>query len=169
MSFLLQYFLVLIVSPKSVQQARNSGGISMVQSWDPIPSSENLSLCSYGLQLTGWGPSIKGRIICFTQVCLFKCCCLVTKLCLILFDLMDCSMPGSFVLHYLLEFAKIHVFWVSDVISPSHLLPSSSLPVLSLSQHRGLFQWVSSLHQVAKVLELQLQQQSFQWIFRVYW
>ena len=116
MSFLLQYFPVLIVSLKSEQQARNSGGISMVQSWDPIPSSENLSLCTYGLQLTGWGPSTKGRIICFTQVYLFKCCCLVAKLCLILFDLMDCSMPGSFVLHYLLEFAKIHVFWVSDVI-----------------------------------------------------
>ena len=50
---------------------------------------------------------------------------------------------------------------------PSHPLSSPSLPTFSLSQHQGLFQWVSSLHQVAKVLEFQLQHQSFQWIFRV--
>ena len=55
---------------------------------------------------------------------------------------------------------------VSDAIQPSHPLSSPS-PAFNLSQHQGLFQWVSSLYLVAKVLELQLQHQSFQWIFRV--
>ena len=67
----------------------------------------------------------------------------------------NCSMPSFPVLHYLLEFAKTHVHWVSEAIQPSHLLsaPLSSLG-FNLSQHQSLFQWVSSLHQVAKVLEL---------------
>ena len=60
-----------------------------------------------------------------------------------------------------------HVHWVSDAIQPSHPLSSPSPPALSLSQHQGVFQWVSSLHQVAKVLELQFQHQPFQWIFSV--
>ena len=62
---------------------------------------------------------------------------------------------------------QTHVLWVGDAIQTSHPLLSPSLPALSLSQHQDLFQWVSILHQVAKVLELQLQHQSFQWIFRV--
>ena len=53
-----------------------------------------------------------------------------------------------------------------DAIQPSHPLPSPSPPAFNFSQHQGLFKWVSSLHQVAKVLEFQLQHQSFQWIFR---
>ena len=56
--------------------------------------------------------------------------------------------------------------WVSDAIQPSHPLSSSSPLTFNLSQHQGLFQWVSSSHQVAKVLEFQLQHPSFQWIFR---
>ena len=91
----------------------------------------------------------------------------VTKLCLTLWDPMDCSIPGLHVLHYLPEFAEIHVHWVCDAVKPSHPLPPFSPSAFSLSQHQGLFQWVSSLHQVAKVLELPLQHQSFQWIFRV--
>ena len=79
----------------------------------------------------------------------------------------DCSMPGFPVLHHLPEFAQIHVHWISDAIQPSHPLPPLSL-AFSLSQHQGLFQWVSSSHQVAKVLERHLQHQSFQWIFGVY-
>ena len=75
---------------------------------------------------------------------------------------MDCGLP---VLHHLLEFAQTHVLWVDDAIQPSHPLLPPSLLSLSLPQHQGLFQWVSSLHQVAKVLELQ--RQSFQWLFRV--
>ena len=65
------------------------------------------------------------------------------------------------------NFAQIHVHWVSDAIQPSHPVLSPSLPAFNLSQHQGLFKWVSSSHQVAKVLELQLQHQSFQSIFRV--
>ena len=79
---------------------------------------------------------------------------------------MDCSAPGFPTLHYLPEFAQIHVRWVNDAIQPSHPLLSPFSPALNLSQHQGLFQWVSSLHQVTKVLELQLQHQSFQRIFR---
>ena len=59
--------------------------------------------------------------------------------------------------------------WVSDAIQPSHPLLSPSPPALNLSQHQGLFRWVSSSHQVAKLLEFQLQSQSFQWIFRMDW
>ena len=78
---------------------------------------------------------------------------------------MDCSMPGLPVHHQLLEFTQTHIHWVHDAIQPSHPLSSPS-PALNCSQHQGLFKWVSSLHQVAKVLEFQLQHQCFQWIFR---
>ena len=80
---------------------------------------------------------------------------------------MDCSMPGFPVLHHLQEFAQTYVHWVGDDIQPSHALPSPSLHAFNLSQLQGLFKWVSSLHQLAKVLEFQLQHQSFWWIFRV--
>ena len=66
------------------------------------------------------------------------------------------------------QLAQTHVHWVSDAIQPSHPLSSHSLPAFNLSQHQGLFQWVSSSNQLAKVLELQLQYQSFQWIFRLH-
>ena len=82
-------------------------------------------------------------------------------------SLMDCCIAGFSVLHYFLEFAQTHVHWIDDAIQPSHPLPSPSPPALSLSQHQCFFQWVSSLHQVAKVSDLQLQHVSFQWIFRV--
>ena len=66
---------------------------------------------------------------------------------------MDCSTPGFLVLHYLPELAQTHVHWVGDAIQPSYpLLPSS--PALNLSQHQGIFKWVGSSHQVARVLEL---------------
>ena len=67
-------------------------------------------------------------------------------------------------IHQFPEFTQTHVCWVGDAIQPSHLLSSPS-PVFSLSQHQGLFQWVCSLHQAAKVLEFQLQC-SFQWALR---
>ena len=68
-------------------------------------------------------------------------------------DSKDCSTPGFAVHHQLLELAQIHVHRVSDEIQPSHHLLSHSLPSFNLSQHQSLFKWVSSLHQVAKVLE----------------
>ena len=64
-----------------------------------------------------------------------------------------------------LDLAHTHVHQVSDAIQPSHLLSSPSPPAFNLSQHQGLFQGASSFHHVAKVLELQLQHQFFQWIF----
>ena len=86
----------------------------------------------------------------------------VTQLCLTLCDPMDCSMPGLPVHHQLPEFTQTHVHWVSDAIQPSHPPLSPSPPTFNLSQHQGLFQWVSSSHQVAKVLEFHLQHQFFQ-------
>ena len=87
-------------------------------------------------------------------------------ICVWLCDPVDCSMPGFPVHHQLPELAQTHIHRVSDTIQPSHLLLSPS-PALNLFQHQGFFfQWVSSSHQVAKVLEIQLQHQSFQWIFR---
>ena len=83
-----------------------------------------------------------------------------------LFDPMNCSMPGLPVHHQLLELTQIHVYRIDDAIQPSHPLSSPSPPTLYLSQHQGLFKWVSSSHQGANVLEFQLQRQSFQWTFR---
>ena len=75
--------------------------------------------------------------------------------------------PHSFpVLHHLPELAQNHVHWVSDAIQPSHPLSSPSSLALNLSQHQSLFQWVNSSHEVAKVLEFQLEHQSIQRIPR---
>ena len=87
----------------------------------------------------------------------------VTQLCPTLCNAMDCSTPGLPVHHQLLEFAQTHVHWVSDAIQPSHPLASPSPPAFNLSPQQGLFKWVNSSHQVAKILEFQLQHQSFQW------
>ena len=81
-------------------------------------------------------------------------------------DSMDCSTPGLPVHHQFPELAQTHVHRVGDAIQTPHPLWSPYSPAFNLSQHQGLFQWVSSSHQVAKVLELQLQLQSFQWRFR---
>ena len=90
----------------------------------------------------------------------------VAHSCLTLCDPVDCSTPGFPVHHHLPEFVQTHVHRVSDAIQSSHPLLSPSPPAFSLSQHQGLFQWVRFSHQVAKVLELHIQHQSFQWIFR---
>ena len=80
---------------------------------------------------------------------------------------MDWSTPGFPVHHQLPEPTQTDVHWVGDAIQPSHSLLSHFPPAFSLSQqHQGLFRWVTSSHQVAQVLEFQLQDQSFQWIFR---
>ena len=89
-------------------------------------------------------------------------CCSVTQSCPTLCNTMDCSTPGFPVLHHLLEFAQTPVRWVSDAIQPSYPLSSPFPPAFNYSQHQGIFKWVSSLHQVVKVLEFQLQYQSFQ-------
>ena len=101
-------------------------------------------------------------------------CCSVAKSCPTFCKPLDCSTLDFPVLHCLPEFAQSHVYWVNDAIQPSHPLSSPSPPAFNLSQHQGLFQWVCSSHQVAKGLDSQLQNQSFQWnsgliSFRIDW
>ena len=91
----------------------------------------------------------------------------VSQLCPTLCGHVGCSTPGLPVHHQLPELTQTHVHGVGDATQPSHPLSSPYPPAFNLSQHQGLFQWVSSSHQVAKALELQLQHQSFQWIFRI--
>ena len=86
-----------------------------------------------------------------------------TESCLTLWDPMECRTPGLPVHHLFPELAQTHVHRVGDVIQPSHPLSSPSPSAFCLSQYQGLFKWVSFLHQ-AKVLEFQLQHQSFQWV-----
>ena len=98
----------------------------------------------------------------------------VTQSCPTLCNPMNRSTPGLPDHHQLLEFTQTHVCWVGVAIQPSHPLSAPSPPALNLSQLQDLFKWVSSSHQVAKVLEFQLQHQSFQWTprtdsFRMDW
>ena len=86
----------------------------------------------------------------------------VTQSCLTLCDPMNHSTPGLPVHHQLPEFNQTHIHRVSDAIQPSHPLSSPSPPALNRSQHQSLFQLVNSSHEVAKVLEFQLQHHSFQ-------
>ena len=110
-------------------------------------------------------PSYCNLFVCFNQFSFLEKYSSVTESCPTLCNPMDYSTPGFSVHHQPSEPAQTHVHRVGDAIQPSHPLSSPSL-AFDLSQHQGLFQWVSSLHQVARVLELQLQHQSFQWTFR---
>ena len=103
---------------------------------------------------------------CFTPLFVFHRFSSVAQSYLTLCNPMDCSMPGFPVHHQLLELTQTHVHPVGDAIQLSNPLLSLSHPTFNLSQHQGLFKWVSSSHQVAKGLEFQFQHQSFQWIFR---
>ena len=127
------------------------GCSSALSSATALPSRQGL----YGLSdLNTWGKShLRAQFSSVPQLCLTLC------------DCMDCSTPGLPV-HQLPELAQTHVHWVGDAIQPSHSLSSPSPPAFNLSQYQGLFQWVSSSHQLAKELEFQLQHQSFQRIFR---
>ena len=86
----------------------------------------------------------------------------VAQSCPTLCDPMNRSTPGLPVHHQLLDFTQTHAHWVSDAIQPSHPLPSPSPPAPNPSQHQSLFQWVNFSHEVAKVLEFQLQHHFFQ-------
>ena len=77
-------------------------------------------------------------------------CCSIAKSCLILHNLMECNTPGFSVPYHHLEFAQVHVHWISVAIQPSHPLSPSLASAFNLSQHHGLFQWVSCSYQVAK-------------------
>ena len=114
--------------------------------WDRALSVGGLGFCpqsrDHSLQILLWWNVL------FPS--LYNCwCCSVAQSCPTLCDSMDCSTPGFPALHHLLELAKIHVYWVSDAIPPSHPLLPPSPPAHNLSQHQGLFQWVSSSHQTA--------------------
>ena len=128
----------------------------------PLKSSfcpERIEHATFQIRVLPWlfitCPWIKSDL-CSNDLCY---CCSVTQslsrvwLCIP----MDCSTPGSPALHRLLELAQTHVHWVDDAIQPSHPLLSPSPSAFSPSQHQGHFQWVSSLHQVAKGLKRQLQ------------
>ena len=131
-------------------------------------SSKYICIFTYNLhkssvaQLCRWENWGTGKLNPLSMVLLFS----VAKSCPTLCDPMDCSISVLSVLHHLPKFARVHVHCMTDAIQPSPLMLFSP-SALSLSQHQGLFQWVSCLHQMTKILELQLQHQSFQWIFRV--
>ena len=101
----------------------------------------------------------------YCQTCEVVLLCSVAKLRPTCWDPMDCSMP-CFPVHHLWEFTQTQAHWVGDSIQLSHLLFSPSTSAFNISQDQGLSKWIRSLHQVAKLLELQLQYQSFQWIFK---
>ena len=141
--------------------------------WSLSPCSPVVVACPKEAEVSSvlrkWSPLLNYMDLCESSTSdvfdPFICCCSVTQLCPTLCDPMDRSTPDLPVHHQLLEFTQIHVHWVSDAIQPSHPLLTPS-PTFNLSQHQGLLKWVGSLHQMAKVLEFQLQHQSFQWIFR---
>ena len=86
----------------------------------------------------------------------------VAQSCPTLCNPMNRSTPGLPVHHQLPEFTQTHLHWIGDAIQPSHPLSSPSPPAPNPSQHQGLFQWGNFSHEVTKVLEFQLQHQSFQ-------
>ena len=133
-----------------------------LQPWAKVPDR----LCRNHMEVLSAQKTLPLVFLC-VSVSVPCCWCSVTQLCLALCESVDCSTPGFSVLPHFLELAQTHVYWVDDAIQPSHPLSSPSPPAFNLSQHQGLFQWVDSLHQVAKVLELQLQDQSFQWTLRL--
>ena len=112
----------------------------------------------YVLSLFNWAKAIVYKL----QLSSVQLLSRVLTLC----DPMDCSTPGLPVYHQLPEFIQTHANWVSDAFQASHALLYPPPPTFNLSQHQGLFKWVSSSYWLAKVLEFQLQHQSFQWIVR---
>ena len=120
----------------------------------PIKGGSN-SLWNVVLASCCWTPSAKTKteILILGGTIQFSS---VAQSCLTLCDPMNCSTPGLPVHHQLPEFTQTHVHRVRDAIQPSHPLLSPSSPAPNSSQHQSLFQWVNSLHEVAKVLEFQL-------------
>jgi len=105
---------------------------------------------------------IASCVLLFTHCCCFS----VAQPCLTLCKPMDCSIPGLSVPHCLLKLAQVQFHCIGDAIQTSHPPKPSSPSALNLSQHQGLFQWVSC-SQMSKILKFQLQHQSFQWVYRV--
>ena len=118
--------------------------------WALDPFSQNLWMLLFEPGKLLGGVSYSFNSVQFSSVQLLSCV------------QMDCSMTGLPVHHQLLELAQTHVHWVSDAILPFYPLSSLSPPAFNLTQLQGLCQRVSSPHQVSKVLEFQLQHQTFQ-------
>ena len=124
----------------------------------PNPRIKHLSPASPALQAYSLPTSPLGIPMCVPSVQFSS----VAQLCLTLCDPMNHSIPGLPVHHQLPELTQTHVHQVGDAIQPSHPLLSPSPPAPNPSQHQGLFQWVNFSYEVAKLLEFQLQHQSFQ-------
>ena len=151
---------------------------SSLLAWRDPRTEEPVGLQSTGSQRVGqwatdasihflfWNILCKGLLSCLAKVGGFSQFSSVAQSCPSLRNYMDCSKPCLPVYRQLPELTQTLVHWVSDAIQPSHDLSSLLPPAFNLSQHQGLFNWVSSSQQVAKVLEFQLQHQSFKWIFR---
>ena len=118
---------------------------SITQTHQYFLHEEGFLLRFYVLQSLSQGPRPLGLHQCLSVVDVK-----VDQSCLTLWDPMNCSTPGLPVHHQLPEFTQTHLHWVGDAIQPSHPLSSPSPPTLNLSQHQGLFKWVSSFHQVPK-------------------
>ena len=146
----------LYVSPEVQGSTKSAYNQVKKKLWGEKERSREMKITALGIQLPA---EIAGNI---HLLCQFSS---VTQSCPTLCDPMDCSTPAFPVHLQLPELAQTHVHWVSDAIQPSYPLLSPSSPAFSLSQYQGLFQWVRSAYQVARVLEFQLQHQSFQWIF----
>ena len=156
-------------------QAPLSMALTRQEQWSGFPSPSSGDLLNPGtepmspacLALAGGffvteppGKPANTKYLCLMQKFQFSS---VAQSCLTLSDPMNPSTPGLPVHHQLPESTQTHVHWVGDAIQRSHPLSSPSPPALNLSQLQGLFKWVSSPHQVAKVLEFQFQHQSFEW------
>ena len=136
----------------SLSITNSQGLLKLMSKLESVTPSSHLILCRPLLLLPSHLPSIRFSFQ-FSSV---------AQSCPTLCDPMNSSMPGLPVHNQLPEFTQTHAHWV-NAIKPSHPLASPSPPASNPSQYQGLFQWVNSSHEVAKVLEFQLQHQSFQW------
>ena len=149
------------VLPEQLRSIISSGSTvwPWKQSCSPSITSNSILNCSFKLFISKFVFLFSWNV---------RCSCSVARSCSALCDPMDCGMPGLPVPNHLPGFSQVHAHCFSDTIQPSHPLMPSSPSALNLSKHQGLLQWVSCSHQMTKILEFQLQHQSFQWIFRVY-
>ena len=146
-----------------VLQAPLSIGFSRQEYWRGFPCPPPGNLPNPGIKPTSLtSPALAGMFLTTSTAC-----CSVAQPCPALCNPMDCLTQDFPVLHHFPELAQTHGYWVSDAIQPYRPLLFPSPPAFDLSQHQSLFQWVSSSHYLAQILEFQLQHQSLKWVFRV--